>query len=37
MDCYKCPYKRLCNELPSGMSCEDVLNYARDGEQEEES
>ena len=29
MDCYKCPYKQLCHDLPIDMSCEDVLNYAR--------
>lgn len=37
MDCYKCPYKQLCHDLPSDMSCDDVLNYARDGEKTEES
>lgn len=35
MDCYKCPYKQLCHDLPSDMSCDDVLNYARDGEAKE--
>lgn len=28
-DCYKCPYKQICHDLPIDMSCEDVLNYAR--------
>lgn len=37
MDCYKCPYKQLCHDLPSDMSCDDVLNYARDGKKQEES
>lgn len=33
MDCYKCPYKRLCLDLPSDLSCDDVLNIAREGEE----
>ena len=28
MDCYKCPYKQLCHDLPMDMSCDDVQNYA---------
>lgn len=36
MDCYKCPYKRLCHDLPMDLSCDDVQNIARDGEEKPE-
>ena len=31
MECKRCPYRKICSELPEDMSCEDVRQYANDG------
>lgn len=36
MDCKKCPYKRECHELPSDLSCADVLAIMEDEPPKEE-
>ena len=35
MDCKSCPYKRECHELPSDLSCDDVLAIMEDEPKEE--